>query len=1454
MKNKLFFTLTLIVSLFFSGISKAWAETGTRTVDGVEWELVDSPEGFKAAVKANKNVQLTADIDLSTLTPEKSDCLFGYDFTFKGRINGECQLTDGTKVVYLLKNSQVIIFRKMEDAILTGLAITDSYFTGWDEHSGQLAVEAKNCTLTDVSIYHSTALGDQNDCDCDRMGGLIGEAEGCTFTNVKAMACVLRTDGQYAGLLVGMATSCHFTECSANAASGIWADGNSVAGINGNAYVGGLCGYATNSDFTQCVNLAMVSSDDDRMGGIVGYATGTQMTDCINYGPVVHSDLTGFDNAFNTRLLRNASITLGSAILGSGAAIALGVGIGANGVYALTFVEAVKMGIYYFCKVAMLSCWAVAAVAAVVVTVGIIYTLSRQPDEAGGIAGKVEGNSHITRCSNYGFVKCCDAYSGGIVGYAESSSIEACLNQGFVYGQEQLGGIVGYIKSCTVRNNLSMSTVKSELAEHMGMIVGEADGSNNTLSGNYFLDRESKDYGSSKAVTQEQLASGAVTIALNQAIAKLDADSKDVFRQNLGTSIYPTLNPEDGKVTAETSSYNLWQQVSTPAELCKALVNGCSKIELTADIDMSQSLMFALYTRDYPFSGEIKGNGHVISGVNYAAQELLSDTSEPIFAALFSFAKGAKFENLIINNFHITQADEKFGSLDNLATLVGYSDGCQYNNVTVRNSTILMNADEDWLDYVGGLVSESVGDTFTGCTAEGTCTFNGFSGNTNAGTYVGGIAAKATGSTFMQCHNASTIWADDDYEGGIVAWAENCTISSCLNTGHITAQEYVGGIVGYGKNTVVTHCVNTGVIDDDDKTREDYRCGIAGYLTGADAKVEYCINYGSVNHAEESTCSPINNKREEGATWGAGNYFYCQYNGKHADNESQHPDPTYYRYDKMLTGEFALNATDADGNHWLYQDIDNVKTFATNMPVPIPAAGQVHSNILCDGTQSYSNRYQSTAAHTSVPNDLGICTICGKHTSSAVSDISISNAEELIDFAKMVNSGADFSGHTITLANDIDMNGYSYVPIGNGIDTPFKGTFDGQGHRIKNASYYGNGCSAGLFGVVSGTSVIKNLTVDSSCSFASNGYGAAGIVGCMALPTEGTNPAMSLTMTACGNEANITGNFNAAGLIGGVYNDETYKQSTITLTNCYNAGTIAGTTQSAALIGYAMTVNATKCFNVGSVEGFDTNHAVIRCQDYAKLETEEVFNWSEVAKDANATSATTQEFTAGTTCYILRNGAQVWSQNLGTEYYPTLSEGGIRHERAMKNRWGTVCLPYVIKSDDEVQLYTLSSMSTDAGGEVVFTPTDELIAANTPCVFKKKKASATSVAFSAGNNLVGPVASPSVSTPVDGFTLYGTYAQVTIGGTEGNSVYFIAQDKLWCAEAATTVSPFRAWFTGPASSNNAPLRIVEGDGTESISAVRSEELGVSSCFDLMGRQTVGRKGLQIRNGRVVLVK
>ena len=131
----------------------------------------------------------------------------------------------------------------------------------------------------------------------------------------------------------------------------------------------------------------------------------------------------------------------------------------------------------------------------------------------------------------------------------------------------------------------------------------------------------------------------------------------------------------------------------------------------------------------------------------------------------------------------------------------------------------------------------------------------------------------------------------------------------------------------------------------------------------------------------------------------------------------------------------------------------------------------------------------------------------------AEGNVEISSSDGLVWLVSEVNglNGCEpdnFDGRTVRLANDIDFGdiGYSYrfTPIGSR-ETPFKGTFDGNGYKIHNlylgySAYDGiNYCfDMGVFGYIKNAS-IKNVTIDSTSVLGSScdypDYYRGGLVG-----------------------------------------------------------------------------------------------------------------------------------------------------------------------------------------------------------------------------------------------------------------------------------------------------------------------------------------------------------------------
>lgn len=95
-----------------------------------------------------------------------------------------------------------------------------------------------------------------------------------------------------------------------------------------------------------------------------------------------------------------------------------------------------------------------------------------------------------------------------------------------------------------------------------------------------------------------------------------------------------------------------------------------------------------------------------------------------------------------------------------------------------------------------------------------------------------------------------------------------------------------------------------------------------------------------------------------------------------------------------------------------------------------------------------------------------------------IKPIIINSAKELIDISVKINSGDQEAAKAYyVLADDINLKGKKWIPMGSAT-YPFRGIFDGQGHKIFNFKVAKKDIAfAGFFGVIE-DAVVLNLQVD----------------------------------------------------------------------------------------------------------------------------------------------------------------------------------------------------------------------------------------------------------------------------------------------------------------------------------------------------------------------------------------
>lgn len=145
---------------------------------------------------------------------------------------------------------------------------------------------------------------------------------------------------------------------------------------------------------------------------------------------------------------------------------------------------------------------------------------------------------------------------------------------------------------------------------------------------------------------------------------------------------------------------------------------------------------------------------------------------------------------------------------------------------------------------------------------------------------------------------------------------------------------------------------------------------------------------------------------------------------------------------------------------------------------------------------------------------------------------------------------------TYVLKNDIKLSSFwneklnSWTPIGTE-EKPFKGFFEGLGHKISGLYIDGSNSNQGLFGVIDG-GIVSNLEVEGKVKSSSENIG--GIVG------KAKN---AYTIRNCLNRVEVTGKNNVGGIIG----EDIVEESKGKILNCRNMAIITGESKVGGIIG-----------------------------------------------------------------------------------------------------------------------------------------------------------------------------------------------------------------------------------------------------------------------------------------------
>ena len=363
--------------------------------------------------------------------------------------------------------------------------------------------------------------------------------------------------------------------------------------------------------------------------------------------------------------------------------------------------------------------------------------------------------------------------------------------------------------------------------------------------------------------------------------------------------------------------------------------------------------------------------------------------------------------------------------------------------------------------------------------------------------------------------------------GGLVGNMEESPIKNCYTTCEVIATDsYAGGIVGAHKvGSGLENCYATGNVSGSQ----------SGGIAGQAQNVERCVALGQSVSTQEDAHRVVG---ENGGRTLSGNYAWrsMKVNG--------------------------ITVTDGAANN------------------------ENGADLVCNGgalSTQFSKIFANDDAWTYTENGLPILKVVKGEQSSELpswmlgseTTIYITTAQQLKQLADEVNAGDSKSGKTYLLANDIDLSGLNWVPIGYYIDWNnsnnklFSGVFDGQGHSIIGLTISGGQNDAGLFGYTH-LATIRNVVIRNPQI---EGRGEVGAL-------VGRQGYSSTGIEKC---AVIGGRIQGAGSVGGLvgYMEESPLQ------NCYTTCEVIATDSYAGGIVGSHLVGASirSCYATGNISG-----------------------------------------------------------------------------------------------------------------------------------------------------------------------------------------------------------------------------------------------------------------------------
>ena len=769
-------------------------------------------------------------------------------------------------------------------------------------------------------------------------------------------------------------------------------------------------------------------------------------------------------------------------------------------------------------------------------------------------------------------------------------------------------------------------------------------------------------------------------------------------------------------------------------------------------------------------------------------------------------AKGGD-ANLQINGKLMNDID--FLGIENLHSPIGPNTGSKYNgtfdgqgfrikNMIINRPTI------DNQGFFGFLRGNAANTTVRNLIMDKSCTIHG---RNRVGGITGSCQNNGTLITLENIVNEATVIAEHQDAAGIIGGQEGdgpkWLIKNVLNVGTITAKNeapFAGALccfLGGNGESVIENFVNLGIIN-------GHNGGNIGRIAGTSTNII------DLSETTDKTQGVVASLTTEDITSGKLAWYI--------NNNDNQDDDAFFQ---------------------------NLGTDADAYPVPFSSHSQVYKDN-CGGLafDSYSNT-EGGVSYTHIAKTNGYCERCNNNTITSLSKDGddyylIGNAGQLEYFSDMVETGGQNAANKARLTADIDMTGVTHKPIGGGANdsNKFNSTFDGQNHKISNMTSYTRTENVGLFSWVRGGSIIKDLTIDETCSISGTEHVAAFVGKIQA----GDN----VRFENCINKASV----NCSGNHAAAFVAKSFSSGLKTnMLNCGNAGRIQSGLNACAFVSWNTGGTIKNCWNVGEIvksdwdknNGADYDNTImvstLNFFNGDAADNVSLVNTFDASSSEERSQGTLLDPSAAASGELTYKIGGVWRQTIGTNAHPVFEGPDVLYVGdAGYSTFYDVSNDWALNGDAHAYIGTIN-------GSALHLDEIDDIPAGTAVVIGGtyyNKLATTATANTAGNSLLGSDGN------VPGGD--GIYALSTLGGTAPVGFYPLTDTNI-------KIPAGKAYLNLSGSTVKAFTFVFDDDAT-GLDAVNGEGFMVNGpIFNLAGQRIQKmQKGINIVNGKKVMVK